>query len=185
MLAPQLGAFRTTYPDIDVQLSTTVWSDRIETDDIDVDIRYGNGEWDDGTIWRLGDEQASVVCSPQFAASFGGSVDFKALYGAPVVQIIGSEVEWVRMLDHYDLELDPPVAWLKADSSLMALQIILSGLGSAIVMERFSRSFVAQGLLVEPLAYRLPILQSYFLVVTDKAERRDEVRSFCRWLSGW
>jgi LysR family transcriptional regulator, glycine cleavage system transcriptional activator len=185
VLAPQLGAFRTTYPDIDVQLSTTVWSDRIETDDIDVDIRYGNGEWDDGTIWRLGDEQASVVCSPQFAASFGGSVDFKALYGAPVVQIIGSEVEWVRMLDHYDLELDPPVAWLKADSSLMALQIILSGLGSAIVMERFSRSFVAQGLLVEPLAYRLPILQSYFLVVTDKAERRDEVRSFCRWLAGW
>ena len=89
------------------------------------------------------------------------------------------------MLDHYDLDLDPPVAWLKADSSLMALQIILSGVGSAIVMERFSRSFVAQGLLVEPLTYRLPILQSYFLVVTDRAERRDEVRSFCRWLAGW
>jgi LysR family transcriptional regulator, glycine cleavage system transcriptional activator len=185
VLAPQLGAFRTTYPDIDVQLSTTVWSDRIETDDIDVDIRYGNGEWDDGTIWRLGDEQASVVCSPQFANSFGDTLNFEALYGSRVVQIIGSEVEWVRMLDHYDLDLAPPVAWLKADSSLMALQIILSGLGSAIVMERFSRSFVAQGLLVEPLAYRLPILQSYFLVVTDKAERRDEVRSFCRWLAGW
>lgn len=185
VLAPKLGSFRTQHPDIDVQLSTAVWSDRIERDDIDVDIRYGNGEWDDGTIWRLGDEQASVVCSPQFASSFGETLDFEALYGSRVVQIIGSEVEWVRMLDHYDLDLEPPVAWLKADSSLIALQIVLGGVGSAIVMEKFSRSLVAQGLLVDPFPYRLPILQSYFLVVTEKAEKRDEVRSFCRWLAGW
>jgi LysR family glycine cleavage system transcriptional activator len=184
VLAPQLGAFRTRYPDIDVQLSTAVWSDRIDHDDIDIDVRYGNGEWDDGTIWHLGDEYASVVCSPAFAASFGDKLSFEALYGASVVQIIGSETEWVRMQDHYGLHLRPPATWLKADSSLIAIQIIASGVGAAIVMENFSKPFVAQGSLVDPLPYRLPIQQSYFLVVTDKAGKRDEVRSLCRWIAG-
>lgn len=184
VLAPKLGAFRMLHPEIDVQLSTTVWSDRIERDDIDVDVRYGNGEWEDGTIWRLGDERASVVCSPTFAASFGGDLNFETLYRAPIVQITGSEIEWVRMASHHGVEMDPPTAWLKADSSLIAIQMIMSGVGSAIVMEKFAGSFVAQGLLVDPFPLRLPIRQSYFLVVTDKAEKRDDVRAFCRWMSG-
>lgn len=193
VLAPRLNEFRARHPGIDIELSTMIWADRIDDAEIDVDIRYGNGEWDDGTLWHLGNECATVVCSPEFAASLGkgrggGGIDIETLYRAPTVQIIGSEVEWARLLDHAGVEMETPEPWMKADSSMIALQMIESGTGSAIIMESFTRSLIERGALVEPLPYRLPINQSYFLVASDRAADRhrvrDEVNAFCRWVVG-
>lgn len=183
VLAPEIAGFRAAHPDIEVQLSTAVWSDRMDDDGIDIDIRYGNGDWDDGTLWHLGAEHARVVCHPDFAAAFGDAVTLEDLHGAAVVQIIGSEVEWTRLSAHAGLTLGAPRAWLKADSSLIALQMILSGVGSAIVMEKFAKAFVDQRRLIDPIGIRLPIDQSYFLAVREQAERRDEVRTFCKWVA--
>ncbi len=181
VLAPGLGAFRARHPEIEVQLTTTVWADRLDDGDIDVDVRYGNGDWDDGTLWHLGAQHAVVVCHRDVAVGLGDSPDLESLCQSQIVQIIGSEVEWVRLLAHAGVDCPPPRPWMKADSSLIALQMILSGAGLAIVMENFARPFIDQGLLVDPLGLRLPVDQSYFLVVSDRAARREDVNAFCRW----
>lgn len=184
VLAPRLAAFRNRYPEIEVQLSTTVWGDRLDDGAVDIDIRYGTGGWDDGTIWHLGDQHAGIVCHPAFAATFGDGLTIDAVYRSPTVQIIGSESEWSRLAAHLDRPLEPPKSWMKADSSLVALQMVAGGSGFALVMEIFSRPFIEQGLLVDPLGCRLPVDQSFFLVVGDRAAKRESVATFCEWLAG-
>ncbi|MGV8936684.1 MAG: LysR substrate-binding domain-containing protein [Allorhizobium sp.] len=182
VLAPRLSEFQTLYPDIEVELSTAVWSDRMTETTIDIDIRYGAGNWEERNIWKLGDEIASVVCHPAHAQSLGGDLTIQKMAASHLVQVIGSEVEWQRLSDHFDLALPLPASCTKADSSLIAIQIISSGRGAAIIHESFARRYLDSGVLVSPFSYRLPIRESYFLVTRNGDEQRAEITCFRDWI---
>ena len=87
-----------------------------------------------------------------------------------------------RLSDTYGLNLNLPQPRLRADSSLLAIQVVAAGQGAALVLERFAAGHIAQGLLVAPLDVRLPVRPSHFLVERDGAERRDEVQVFSNWV---
>ena len=183
VLAPRLNGFRALNPDIDIQLSTAVWSDRMDDASIDLDIRFGTGDWPETQVWPLGTEWASVVCHPHFAASFEGELTLAALAASDVVQVTGSERDWDRLSARYGLDLPPPAQRFKADSSLIALQMLASGQGSAIIMRRFAQRYLDQGLLVSPLAYELPLEQGFYLIARTDSKRSDQIRRFSAWLT--
>jgi LysR family transcriptional regulator, glycine cleavage system transcriptional activator len=183
MLAPQLSEFQSLHPEIEVELTTAVWSDRMTENSIDADIRYGTGNWEEQNTWRLGHEMASVVCHPDYARTLGEDLTIQKMAAADLVQVIGSEVEWVRLSDQFGLNLPLPSSITKADSSLIALQMISSGHGAAIIHESFSKRYLELGLLVSPFEYRLPIRESYFLVIRDGWHDREVVGSFREWLT--
>ncbi|MFT4794504.1 MAG: LysR family glycine cleavage system transcriptional activator [Dinoroseobacter sp.] len=182
VLAPQLDAFHQAHPDIDLRLTTAVWSDRIEDDAIDVEIRYGHGDWAEQDIRHLGHRFADLVCHPQLVRSLGDALSFQAM-AAHAVQIIGSETDWDQMAAHFGLDALPTLGKTKADSSLIALQIIAGGGGAAIVSESFTARYIEQGLLVSPFACRIPLSRSFFLIVHNNAKPRSEVGHFCDWLA--
>ena len=183
VLAPQLHKFKALHPEIEVQLSTAVWSDRMDDETIDADIRYGTGDWPEQNIWQLNRETAAVICHPDHLRSVGGAPSVQDIARAEVVKIIGSEIEWARLSDHFDLDLPPVKSWMKADSSLIALQIISAGKGAAILQDSFTKQYLGTGLLISPFEYQLPIRESYFLVVRDGQMVRTEVVSFRKWIT--
>lgn len=182
VLAPQLAAFRVAHPDIKVQLSTSVWADRFDEEQLDVDIRFGLGNWQEAEILHLGHESAVPVCHPACARKLGQGDLIHDLARAEVVQIIGSETDWGNLSDLYQLDLQPRLDWLRADSSLIALQTVAAGQGVTMVLESFARQYLDQGLVVAPTPYKLPKRRSHYLVVNEGAGRRDEVRIFCHWV---
>ncbi|MCC5987910.1 MAG: LysR family transcriptional regulator [Pararhodobacter sp.] len=183
VLAPQLGAFRALNPDIDIQLFTAVWSDRMDNPSIDLDIRYGTGDWPEKQIWPLGVERGIVVCHPDHAASFRNGPTIEALAASDVVQVVGSELDWARLSERFDLGLVVPAQSIKADSSLIALQMVAGGQGSALIMRRFAQRYLDQGLLISPFPYELPMDQGFYLVVRDDTKRSDEIERFRAWLT--
>lgn len=183
VLAPALPAFRAANPDIDLQLSTAVWSDRMDDASIDVDIRYGLGDWPEPRIWSLGSERAIVVCHPDYAANLPGGATVEALAAGDVVQVVGSEGEWGRLSASLGLDLPPPVPWIKADSSLIALQTVASGRGAAIINRRFAQSYLDLGLLVAPIAAELAMEQGFYLVAGDAPKKDDQIDRFRLWLT--
>ena len=183
VLAPKLTAFREAFPNTNLEVSTTIWSDRIADQAIDAEIRYGYGDWEERDIRHLGHLFAEVVCHPTLAAAFGDELSIEAL-AAHAVLIIGSETDWRRAAVDLGFHLPPMAHAMKVDSSLVALQIISAGAGSAFVCEDFARPYVRQGLLASPFDYRLMLPRSFFLVVQDNAPPRPEVRQFCDWISG-
>nr|WP_217808044.1 LysR substrate-binding domain-containing protein [Oceanibacterium hippocampi] len=184
ILAPRLKAFHDLHPDIELSLSTAVWSDRMDNETIDLDIRYGTGHWDEPEIRKLGDEVATVVCHPDHLRSFGTKPRVQELLAAGIVPVLGSEVEWSRLSERFGLDYPEPPVWLKADSSLIALQTIAAGFGAALIHESFARPFMDRGILCSPFEYRLPIREAYYLVMRGAVADRDEVEAFRNWLIG-
>lgn len=182
VLAPKLRAFREAYPDIDIRVTTAIWTDRIEDEAIDLEIRYGYGDWAERNIRHLGHGYAAVVCAPAVAACFGGDQGMTSL-ATQAIQIIGSETDWSQMAEQFGIQWPVFEGLMKVDSSLIALQIMSGGTGAAIVSEELSKRYIEQGLLVSPLDHRLPMPRSYFLIIQDGAQERSEVTRFCDWLS--
>ena len=183
VIAPRLAEFQDLHPDIEVQLSTFVWADRFGDDDSDVDIRYGHGDWTDGAVTHLGHEQAVVVCSPTYAASFGPSLSLQTIAAGQVAIIAGSETDWFTLSAHYGLDLAAPIRMTKVDSSLIALQAVIAGHGAVMVLETFARPYLDLGLVVAPFDHRLPFRAAHYLVRRDTASSRNEVRTFEAWVA--
>ncbi|KIC08579.1 LysR family transcriptional regulator [Leisingera sp. ANG-M1] len=183
VIAPQLPRFQAENPNIFVQLSTTVWSSRFDEEALDIDIRYGSGDWQEAQIQHLGHESAIPVCSTAYASALGGAPSIEDLARADVVQIIGSETDWGRLADLHGLTLQITTDWLKADSSLLALQTVAAGHGVTMVLESFARQYIEQGLVVVPTTYKLPKRRSHYMVINDRAGQRDEVKAVSNWIT--
>jgi len=180
VLAPRLHEFRSRYPEIGIVLSTTVWSDRMTDATIDVDIRYGNGDWPEKDIWPLGEGQATLVCNPTDAAHFQN--DPVALKDADIVPIIGSENDWPRMFQALALESPVPSPWMPVDSSLLALESIASGRGVAIVNKKFSEKFIRCGSVIEPFKQTIKTQNNFYVVAHPDLKKRQQTALFHQWL---
>lgn len=181
VLAPRLNAFFALHPDINVRLTTAVWTDHFDDDAVDVEVRYGHGNWDEPDIRHLGHQQGQIVCHPATVEALGKKATFPAL-AAQAIQIIGSEADWEQMARLNGLEAAPVLGRTKVDSSLMALQMITAGYGAAIVSQSFARHYLESGQMLAPLRHRIPLARSFFLIVHNSTGKRREVDRFCDWL---
>ena len=182
ILAPRLAGFHDLHPGTEITLSTVVWSDRMDDAAIDIDIRYGTGHWQEPGIWPLGDEEAVLVCHPDHLRSFGPDPKVQDVLGAGIIAVQGSEPEWRRLSDRFDLGCPEPPVWLTADSSLMALQTLAAGFGTALIHRSFLSGFLARGELVLPFDYRLPMRAAYYAVTPEDPPAREEIEAFRAWL---
>lgn len=182
VIAPRLAEFTAAHPGIQVRLTTSVWADRFDDEGLDADIRYGDGGWQEPGALHLGHESAVPVCRPDYAAGFGENLSIQSLARGKIVQIIGSETDWQKLSDLHGLDLPPDPGWLKADSSMIALQTVAAGEGVTMVLESFARQYLDQGRLVAPVPYKLPKRRSHYLLLNPGAAQREEVTLFCNWV---
>lgn len=182
ILAPLLRDFAQQHPTIDVELSTAVWSDRIDGAGVDLDIRYGVGDWPEQTVHSIAVEPATLVCHPQYAPALGDMPSADSLHAADIVQIQGSETDWDRLFDQLDIAGPRPDHWMKADSSLIAMQILSAGNGCALISRSFVRRALSAGQLVAPFQVALPMKANFALVERDDLRGRKDVQQLVDWI---
>ncbi|MBU2993685.1 LysR substrate-binding domain-containing protein [Octadecabacter sp. 1_MG-2023] len=180
VLVPRLHEFRALHPEINIVVSTTVWSNRLNDATIDVDLRYGNGDWPERDIWQLRRGHASLICSPHVASTLQG--DPNQLETADIVNIVGSENDWPRMFSELGVNSAVPSAWMSVESSLLALESIAAGRGIAIVDTLFTDSYVKRGDLVVPFEQAVPTTQNFYLVADPDRKTRSAVACFRDWI---
>lgn len=180
VLAPKLHEFRTLHPEINIVVSTAIWSDRMNDATVDVDIRYGNGDWPEPDILQLRRGHASLICSPQVARDL--QADPAKLNTADIITIIGCENDWPRMFAKLGLKEDVPPAWMSVESSLLALESIAADRGIAIVDTLFAASYVKRGVFMVPFTEAVPTAQNFYLVANPDRKIRAAVTCFREWV---
>lgn len=185
ILSEILPLFRATYPHIHVRLFATVWSDRAENDDADLEIRYGDGNWPGWAIDRLDATEGIVVCKSSESGVIQTADYLSKQAGRGVIQIMGCENHWVRLMEQEgvaDAERRLKTIAI-VDNSCTALELATRGLGPALVSANFARQYLDDGRLIRPIGASLPGSSGHFLLLPLSVNRlRPEALLFREWL---
>jgi len=176
-LVPRIEKFRRLHPDINLRLLSTSWSESGGRDPIDIDIRYGDGTWPDGTIIPLRKGRVVPVCVPELA----GPVS-QILQG-PLIEITGAIDTWAQFQQDHAPGQPLPEPICVVDQSLIALEMAKSGQGHALVADIFAAPYLARGDLVLACDAALPERLGHHLVLRHAGNNhRPEIVVCVAWL---
>ena len=181
-LSGKLAAFRDAFPDISVRFTTFQWQhDGIEGY-VDLEFRYGAGDWPGLEAEPLIKDKVFAVCAPEYIkgdADLCGSGNLTKARLLHVFSNLDGWSEWLAASGVKGGEVD----WsLQFDSSLMAYQAAVDGMGVALGRRLVVDEFLKSGKLVEPFEYRMPARETFYLVRPQARRARSDVDSICRWL---
>lgn len=181
-LAPRLKDFNDTFEHISLRLLSAVWADALPPDEIDLEIRQGNGNWPGFIATKLHDDLAVVICDPALLTSGRTFAKASDLGRHGRVQVLGFDDLWSRLSSTNDWE-DRPEAVLTLDTSISAIEALPSSGYWTIVPERFARTAVREGKVTMALPALIPMRQSHYLLRRDDGSHMSgAAAAFTQWV---
>jgi LysR family glycine cleavage system transcriptional activator len=183
-LAPKLPSFTAAFPRIDIRLSSVIWDNPGPDESIDLEIRYGAGQWRGYRAERLLNQRIVAVCSPamlEWARSLGEAASWLP---QRLIHIMGHEDHWLHVRQALQLPAELPAAHGPVvDTTIAALELASTGAGCALAHRVFLRAYFATGRLVSALDHDFPDDNSYYVLAPERPQRlRRDVAQFREWL---
>lgn len=147
-LPERLKAFREENPEVEVTVHATIWA---ETTEQIVDLRIIprhvsqplGGE-------SLGEELLVMVCRPDFLTGPDAIRTPADILRKGLIHILGRHEMWEAFARHHGIPDLPLVQGLKTDSSNVALEMAIAGLGCAVTLASLANVHIQRGSLIEP-----------------------------------
>ncbi|MCR4267284.1 LysR substrate-binding domain-containing protein [Nitratireductor sp. ZSWI3] len=181
-LIPHLDAFERQYPNLNLQLVTTIEPLNLKREQIDLAIRHGKGQWPSLISERLLDETAYPVCAPGYLDVGTEERPEMALQRARLIVNTRSPEEWEEWCRVRGLALPKSIATIEIQGQEDALQAAERGHGVAIGRYPFVGDRLARGVLVAPFGSDDPSNRAYYLCRPANIEPTAAVRRVERWL---
>ncbi len=180
-MIPRIKAFQDAHPGIDLQMISASWAETLSPDLFDIDIRFGDGNWTDGTVAFLLNDPIIPVCHPELALDPHRN-DVAALSGAPRLDIMGVIDTWESFFRVFGHAV-PKRNGLQVDQTLSALELAALGHGHALVLETLAQPYLRSDRLVRSSPRQLESRHSYYLVTSGpRSALSAEAQVFCDWL---
>jgi LysR family glycine cleavage system transcriptional activator len=181
-LVPRLGRFFEAHPDIDLRLMTGVDLDEAGQGGVDLEIRYGSGDWPGVRAERLFQEELFPVCSPALLDGPAPLNRPQDLADHTMIHVIGEPENWQMWLSAAGVSGLSVGAGLQFDLHMMAVQAAVAGLGVALGLSPMVDDALADGRLVAPFQVRIPARDAHFVITPAAAIDRSPVQAFKTWL---
>lgn len=166
-----------------VEIDTSYRQVRFPDDGFDVAIRMGGGSWPGTVCTPLLKEHLVPVCSPHYlrqTASTEGSVDLSRATLIHVTSITEDWSTWLAATSARSAEFSSN--GLLFDTIHLAIEAAEAGLGVAMGRRPLIDRQLADGTLIVAARATIRCAGGYWLVGSDGAEDRPEVKAFKRWL---
>lgn len=181
IIIPQMGAFQTAHPDIDIRIETGNQVADLRYDDIDLAIRIGAGEWPNVITTKITNIQVAVVASKAFIKKHKIK-KIEDVYRVPLIDITVMDdiwKEWANNVKLEELSAKRSITFSDYDSSISAA---IQGLGLALALFPMENIQEDNGLLVRPFNENLPYPNSLYAVYRAEDENRHDIQCFLNWL---
>lgn len=180
-LVPRLKGLRALYPELNVHIRIIdKYSDFID-DDIDLEIRYGDGNWPKFHVTKLAEEDLYPVCSPQFLdvrsplRNPSDLLKYKLIHD----ETMTSWQQWLIAAGVSNPQLDDS---LSMNHSHLVMQAAIAGEGIALGRSVLVQDALKNGSLIIPLEYSLKSDFAYYIVCPKNTAEQIWVSSFREWL---
>ena len=187
-LAPRLYRFLDRNPGVDARVSASLNLVDLDTDDVDVAIRFGKGDYEGCQSVKLLDEYVTPMCNPSF---LDGDTPIKKASDLANHTLIHDEAHvgyfelanWRTWLDSAGAnEVDSDSSGLHFNVADHALDAAVAGSGIVLGRQVLAQPDLDTGRLVAPFDLKLKADFAFYSINLD--ERSDEpiISAFNSWL---
>ncbi|WP_420131010.1 LysR substrate-binding domain-containing protein [Rhodopseudomonas sp.] len=177
-LIPRLASFHDKHPDIEIAVASTMRVVDLTTEDVDLAIRHGRGEWPDVTSTLLFHETLLPVATPDYLSG----VPARRLWAAATLIHARSRAhDWTLWWKHL-ARARPDGRELIVDNRSQAMAAALGGSGIALVDAAYAEPLIDAGRL-RPLADApLRLNDGYYALHRASPRNARAVLTFRDWL---
>jgi DNA-binding transcriptional LysR family regulator len=180
-LLPRLPSFVDKFPRYEVRLDGTNEPTDFSREDVDVEIRHGEGHWPGLFVEGVAEERFFPICAPSYAAA--ASLPVEALSEHCLIHSVKSQVQWKPWFQA--LGIRPDGRWRRVlfDRSHMAIDAAVAGMGIALESDLMMWRELRDGTLVCPIANppRVTLISQWIVCPHDHL-RHSKVRAFIDWV---
>jgi LysR family glycine cleavage system transcriptional activator len=179
-LSPRLHRFRALHGDITLRLTSSVWASEFTLEGVDLEIRYGFGDWPEVASRRLTWERVFPVCSPAVAARLQTPAD---LARETLLHVFGFETGWPHWLAHAGApDVTDTARAVLCDTSVVVMDLARRGEGVALLRNSFTEDALTGGELCVPFTPVIDLNEAFYLAEPLKRTLRPEVAAFRDWI---
>ncbi len=182
-LAPQLGAFQKSHPEIELRIKTLdqdFGGGPSSGDDLEVVIL--NEKPKDPYVHELLRATITPVCSPKLFAARQKPVKPEDILAFELIHVLGYDDDWHRWFrTHARSEIGVPRG-LSVDSSLIAIETAGRGDGVLLGRRPFIEPHLRSGELVEVFAEPFHLHSDYYLRERPRSTGRRSTRLVANWI---
>ena len=178
-LIPRLSRFHDRFPDIDINIRTSLMLANFKSDGVDLAIRFGAGRWEGLEAVKLADEELYPVCSPTFN---GGCLPTHPaeLLNLPLLRDMN--LPWLAWFKLAGITLKEDVRGTSFADANLLLEAAASGQGVALARGSIAAPEISSGRLVRLFSYSLRTAYSHYIVYPPTIEKGRKVAAFRDWL---
>ena len=180
-LMPRLASFVDAHPQFEVRLDGTNEPTDFGREDVDLQIRHGEGQWPGLFVEGLAKESFLPACAPGYAAP--ASLTGALLTQHRLVHSVKSQVQWQGWLKSLGTKTD--LRWRRVlfDRSHMAIDAAVAGMGIVLESNLMMERELLDGRLVCPMIDPPSVLlTTQWIVCPHDHLRHGKVRAFIDWL---
>lgn len=184
-LLPRLGGLKKAQPNLQLRISTQMFTADLRPKEIDVAVRFGNGQWGDGTATFLFDEEVFPVCSPNWVKSRGAPESLQDVAHAALIESDSTSEGWMGWDEWFHALGVRPVRLnfaLRCSLYTDAIEAARYGQGIALGWGRLVHDLLEAGELVRLPFASLKVSDSYYIVVPHGRSIVPEIDGLIDWL---
>jgi DNA-binding transcriptional LysR family regulator len=180
-LLPRLASFVDANPDIELRLDGTNEPTDFGKENVDLEIRHGEGGWPGLFVESLGKERFFPLCAPSSFAA--GSLSAEDLLKQRLIHSVKSQMQWPRWFMEAGIESAGRWKRVLFDRSHMAIDAAVDGLGIGLESELLAWRELSDGRLVCPVKDPPEVMLSTQWIVCPHGHlRHRKTRTFLDWL---
>ena len=181
-LPMHFGDFINQFPDVDLRITNSVWWDYSDQEGVDLEIRYGYGDWPGVAATKLTEETLTPLVAPGFLEK-NNILKPVDLLNCRLLHALGHQFGWQDWFDVAGIKASSKLPGPKFDASTLLLEMTRYGLGVSLGLKSLRSAMVSQGELVQAFNIELPLLEGFYLVAQDRVLKKPYVKLFVDWLS--
>lgn len=182
-LCTRLPEFQKRHPRIPIRLVTAIWPTDRDWDGVDVDIRFGNGDWAGTDTEKLTTEKYFPISGTYMTSDQKPPSHVSDLSNHMLYQVAGSSNIWANWLAGQDGAPDvSDIPSTQVDTWVLAAQLTRAGGGLMMCYSTLWDYFRESKSLFQPFTYQMDTDQGYFVVTPSDQKNTPEALIFKEWV---
>ena len=176
--------FRHTYPEIDLVLQVSIPLFNVVSQETDLEVRFGQGPFQDRESVHLMSDYVTPVCSPNYLNEVGSLTGFDQDEIVARSLLVHSELEpWETWFDYYNLDKQRLKTTAKFNDLGLLYDAAAAGLGVCLTRTRLGAAWLESGRLIRLSEQALPAPNRHYLCWKPGVAERWECAAFIEWFT--